>query len=62
MKVGDLVRDTVHHAHWNPGGISGKRTGIILIVSRFLCEIEWQDSGPDRYVSQKDVEVISESR
>jgi len=59
MKVGDLVRDTTYHAHWNPAGISGKRMGIILSVGRFRCEIEWQDSGPDRYVSQKDVEVIS---
>lgn len=62
MKVGDLVRDTVYHAHWNPAGSTGKRTGIILSVGRSRIEIEWVDAGVDRYVSQKDVEVISESR
>jgi hypothetical protein len=62
MKVGDLVRDTAYHEYWNPRGLFGKRTGIILNIGRYRCEIEWEDAGVDRYVSQRDVEVISESR
>ena len=62
MKVGDLVRDTTFHPHWNPDGNNGKRTGVIITTNRFRCEIIWADGGADRFVNKRELEIISESR
>lgn len=62
MKVGDLVRDTKIHPHWNPEGAAGNRLGLIHAMKGYRYEIAWVDKGVDRFVNKRELEVVSESR
>jgi hypothetical protein len=65
MKVGDLVKDINYHPIRNPDGnrlgiIKAPLSGGVYKTSRY--EVAWVDGGDDRFVSKRDLELISEGR